>query len=62
MGGTLYAIFRQKVYARSRICAEEPLGERSIFNAAAGIGRQAHIFIRLEGRDPFDQPDGADGN
>ena len=33
-----------------------------IFNAPAGVGRQAHIFIRLERRDPFDQADGPNGD
>lgn len=34
--------------------------EDLIFNASGRIGRQTHIFVRLEGGDPFDQPDGAD--
>ena len=33
-----------------------------IFNAPGGIGGQADVLIRLEGADPLDQADGADGD
>jgi len=39
-----------------------PLCEDSIFNAPAGVGSKPDIFIRLEGRNTFDQPNRPDGN
>ena len=43
-----------------------PLGaevhENFVFNAAAGVGGQAHIFVPLEGGHPLDEPNGANGD
>jgi len=36
--------------------------EDLVFDAAAGIGGKPYIFVRLEGGDPLDEADGADGN
>ena len=36
--------------------------EDLILDTPAGIGGQAHVFVRLEGGDPLDEPDGADGD
>ena len=33
-----------------------------VFDTAGGIGGQAHVLVRLEGTDPLDQSDGADGD
>lgn len=33
-----------------------------VFDTAGGIGGQAHVLVRLEGADPLDQSDGADGD
>ena len=36
--------------------------EDFVFNAAAGVGGQAHIFVPLEGGHPLDEPNGANGD
>ncbi|MPN52592.1 hypothetical protein SDC9_200254 [bioreactor metagenome] len=33
-----------------------------IFNAPAGISGKADVFVRLKRRNPFDQPNGSNGN
>ena len=33
-----------------------------VLNASGRIGGQAHLFLRIEGGHPLDQPDGSDGN
>ena len=54
-----------QTFGQGQLPLQLPLGaevhEDLIFNASAGIGGQAHVFVRLEGGHPLDEADGTDG-
>lgn len=39
-----------------------PLGEDCILNTAGGVSSKPHISVRFKSGDPFDKPNGSDGD